>query len=147
MYFFFLVKAKQIFKMVTALVFIRKIYWVFRKRVSLEFYNAANFTPLFSICIYLLLLFIPTLLIIIDIKGANVPLFFKISFGFISSLGPCCPVLTNTSINLYALGFIFYLRGRRGLVTSRSQLSLTLKQVVYISSQAMFMLGLFIYTK
>lgn len=65
MYFFFFVKAKQIFKMVTALVFIRKIYWVFGKWVSLEFCNVANFTPVFSICIYLLLFFIPTLLITI----------------------------------------------------------------------------------
>lgn len=73
---FFLVKAKQILKMVTALVFTGKIYWMLRKWVSLEFCDVANFTPWTSLCIYLLLSFILTILITIDVKGVYISLFF-----------------------------------------------------------------------
>lgn len=114
--YFFLIKAKQIFKMVIALVFIRKTYWVFGKWISLEFCNVANFTPQASLpSIYLLLCFILRALITLDTEGVYISLFFKVSFSFTPSPVLYCLALPNIPTNLHALGFIFDLRGRRGL--------------------------------
>lgn len=76
--YFFLFKAKQIFlNGYSSGVFLSKIYWAFRKWVSLEFCNTANFIPRTPLCIYILLFFILTILVTINIKEVYISLFLK----------------------------------------------------------------------
>ena len=114
-FFFFLKPSRFFLNGYSSGVFISKIHWAFRKWVSLEFCNVANFIPLTPFPIYLLLFFLLTILVTINIKEVNISLFFKDIFTFYHPPMLCCPVLTNIPVNLHAPRFIFDLRGRRAL--------------------------------
>lgn len=125
-FFFFLKPSRFFLNGYSSGVFISKIHWAFRKWVSLEFCNVANFIPLTPFPIYLLLFFLLTILVTINIKEVNISLFFKDIFTFYHPPMLCCPVLTNIPVNLHAPEIYFWFERKKGLVAKRGQLSLTL---------------------